>query len=641
MSNERIENASLKLSLLKALAPNHLQYTKDQLLDVLNSPISDNQATYFFDPVDLFDTDCYRAEILTNVDKILLKYEGDFITLRLENTESTQKIQKELLWAGLQLLAHLQTIEQEIGLQLERHNAYASSLKKLEVCRGLLVQTGYEPNSNPFNYESKLGNLGNAWYETKFKEFIQFIDDRNSTRLFWVWGRPNVGLALEWAGQTDAKQALLDDTEYWPGQVSWSLYLFRGTFYAAFMFNVWWNDPKWLEEKAGLSVQELASYRARHWRAYWDVYKYRILNDYVWGPINLLCCFWLKGDGFYGWLGDFATCFLLCMDIYLARLQLHEGQDKFEKIHQQHEHSLDKLSQKILTDDLILDLCKPNKDFDRFNEIDALVKFRNFDIKDRYALLDNYIDKKTPNPENPDLEALMLEWREIRAELQDLEQRWEKKKSLLKMDFAYAVGLLIIFICASALLIGLIGASLQPIGIIFCLVLTIAYRTSQAITKINHDIAERDEMIKQGTEYDYQLSLEHRKNKEPSKTAQLIYLNRVNNQAKIQEKSGLIQYQYYELIRTTLMRLLIPAAIGLTFVFAPATCFLVPTFVFVLVAAAVFAFILDQWAKAYKPDTAKMISKISETDYDKNFFKKTNDTADGRVCVNSQPVNQA
>lgn len=628
MHDSHGERYTQHLSTLSALTPGHVTRSElDLQLQELNTAVFPGAVTPFrcFNNIALLNTDCYRAEILHNVDKILERYQGDFTA---PDSDQSAQIEKDLLWASLQLFAHLQAIEQEIGLQIEPKAAYAKSLGKLESCQAILGKNGsHLPDLTRFlRYKPIVLNVdSDQWYEKTFKDFIQYIDDRNNTRLFWVWGGPNLDLALEYAGQTNAREQLAETT-YLPGQISWSLYLFRGTFFALKLFNVWWNNPKWLKELDGLTKEQRAEYRTRYLMAYWDVYKYRILNDYVWGPINLIVFEWWTGADIWGWLGNFATCFLLCMDLYLAELAFAEEQGKYLENHRQYSEQLTALTQKIeqnIRNGVKEALLEVTDEFDSLDALDKITHLHDYfaDKAQRFLPL---------TAEEAALARWLNDWDEVQQSQQDHEQRWQRKEKFLLLDCIYTKVLLVAFAMCTSLLIGgflplVVSVFLVKAGTMLCLALTILYRTIRAEMQITQDKEERAALQAQEQSFfkefhDLKVSKIENPGINHDKRMHDLYLHLLNIGKKINYQTDSIHYQYLELARTTLLRFLIPTVIGLTLVYAPATCLMVPTYVFVLAASAAFAYALDQFAKARKPDEVQNTSQLDLVKY-QTFFQ--------------------
>lgn len=616
MSNTETSQFVTLHPVLSALTPGHL--SSSQIKKQCQN-LASNQ--YRFDHRALAETDGYTSEILHNIDAIFEKYQGDFLSTY---THQAKKVEKDLLWAGLQLFARLQAIEQEVGFIVEPHSEYAAILARFETCRTLLTKN--RPDVGFINIlHQNLPILSDEyyhkWYEKSFKDFIQYIDDRNNTRLFWVWGRPNLDLALEYANQTEAR-AQLAGTTYLPGQISWSLYLFRGTLFFLKYMNKRFNDPKWLREMTELTSEERAIYRAQYLQACWDVYKYRILNDYVWGPINLVCFEWWTG-----WLGDFSTCFLLCMDIYLTHLGSAEELEKFQHNQEQYDKRLTDLSSEISTrafsSRMVANLfAQPQQTKQNFNSLPLVDKIKQVqsvfsEIMVSGGKLDN---------EDSALAELATDWIDVYQAQQDHAKRWEKKEALLNHDKIYTKLLLVAFaMCVSFLATSLLPVTLSVFltksGTMACLALTIWYRTARAFIQIGQDCEEKNVLLVQETQRIQEFFNLKMQFQQTSSTPLLNekmrhgYLSILKIGAQINQKSASIQYQYFELARTSLMRILIPTAIGLTLIYAPTLLFMVPTYVFTLVASAALAYALDRWAKTYKPAEEITEPSLNEASY--------------------------
>ena len=405
-----------------------------------------------------------------------------------------------------------------------------------------------------------------------------------------------------------------------PGQISWSLYLFRGSLFALKLFNVWWNNPKWLKEMEGLSIEERAALRQRYLIAYWDVYKYRILNDYVWGPINLFCLKWWTG-----WFGDFATCFLLCMDLYLADLTLAEEEKKHVKNQQQYTDKYAELSTQIFQS--LVNGVKKNLLHDHPG-------FDDFQVAEKIAILNDYFRTKTNRGEllTADESALvdiLSDLNDVHKNQQDHAQRWQKKLTFLWGDCIYTKALLVAFAMCVSLLVGgylpvALAVFLTKSGTVLCLALTILYRTVRVQVEISQAKEERKGLQAQEAQYFAEflnLKTNHldTPNRNNEKKMHDLYLRIVNMGSQINYQSASIQYQYLDLARTSLMRGLIPTLIGLTLVYAPATLFMIPTYVFTLAVSAALAYALDQAAKMYKPDEVTSPSIIEPSKY-QTFF---------------------
>lgn len=624
MSTEK-DQYNRQYKLLSALTPGLVTRNElDQQLKDLSGKESSvaSAPSDRFDNIALANADPCRAEISHNVDVVLAKYRGDVIT---RSKYQAKKIEKDLLWVALQSYAHLQAVEQEVGLILNPHSEYATNLNNITTCIDLLKKNGSDASDVEALLDKKPAgsDMDNGqWHEKSFNDFIQYIDDRNNTRLFWVWGRPTLDLVLSFEQQEEARQRLADTT-YIPGQISWSLYLFRGTLFFVKFMHKYFHTPKWLQEMQGLTSEQRAIYRALYIKAYWDVYKYRILNDYVWGPINWAGFVLLVGPGFYGWLNDFGTCILLYMDIYLTNLGSAEELKKFQDNDDHYIQKLRDLTEKIVS-------CI---DTDLENQL--LVSDKKFAAlldEDKVQFLDNFLSKKSlSNTEltqsKMDLMDMLTDWTDIRRAQQNHAERWRKKDQFLALDRVYTRALLFVFAMCVGFLVSsflpiVLVAAFAEIGTVLCMASTIVYRTARALLHIQQAKEDQAALLEeQKNALDTFMTL---RAAEPnvliSQKMENMYLSIVTIREQMNYQSASIQYQYFELARTSLMRVLIPVCIGLTMIYAPATLLMVPSYVFVLAASAVLAYALDRWAKAYKPSDEEPAPDFKQEEYT-NFEK--------------------
>ncbi|PJD94097.1 MAG: hypothetical protein CK424_00655 [Legionella sp.] len=577
-------------ALLSGLTPGHhsLENLQEHLAFLM--PTDTDAVPKSFDNLVLFKTDTYRSDSLNYVDVILAKYNDAVFEARCAEAA---RIEKDLLWSALQLYARLQAIHHDVGLILEPKTEYADCLTKLNRCTELLEKNQSHHIAKGINqlllYAAANAEIKDCWeqfvarfvdlrqWESFFSWFINQIDRRNETRLFWVWGRPNVELILGWFGQQEA-QSRLADTKTIPGQISWSLYLFRGSLFFLKYMHKRMNEPKWLQAMESLSAEERAKYRAQYIKAYWDVYKYRILNDYVWGPINLVCFKWWTG-----WAGDFATCFLLCMDIYLSDLTYTEGDIQYKAIQEKHAQRLAALSDDI-------EAHRPG--------------FVALGIEEALKTLNEELE----HHQNPLLRQLILDWMDVYHVKQQHHEHWVKKSQFLQYDRLYTKALLgAFFICVSLLIPGMLPASLSVFlssgGTILCMALTIVYRTARVGLKTTH--SQKEISTLRGLEQDYfnqfltLKSAQHPLDDATKSTMKRLYLDLITVGGQITLEHASIQYERLELARTTFLRVFVPTLIGVTSVCLPAT---LPLYMMVLAVSAVLAYGLDVLVRQYKPE---------------------------------------
>lgn len=614
MSASATEMEKMQTLLLSGLTPGHHSITElRNHLDTL-VPTPSHGIPRSFDNVVLFNTDKFRSDALHQVDELLDQYRD---VARMARYHHAEKIEKDLLWAALQLYARLQAIHHDVGLVLEPKTEYAQCLEKLQACQVLLTQNRSAQSAKLIgallDYATVNASIREYWeqfveyfielrqWESFFSWFINQIDKRNETRLFWVWGRPNVDLVLGWLGQKEA-QDRLSETKFIPGHISWALYAFRGTLFFLQYMHKQMNDPKWLKATDSLSPEERAIYRSLYIKAYWDVYKYRILNDYVWGAFNLVCYGWWTG-----WAGDVCTSFLLCMDIYLTDLNYSEAKLQYKTIQENHEQRLTQLSQDMEGYGARLSsLSREN--------------VRRFVEDDERKFCARILQGESLTQEEQAYRQLVVDWLNVDRVQQEHQKKWQKKSQFLEYDCIYAKVLLFaFFICVSLLVPGLLPASLNLFlsssGTVLCMALTIIYRTARVELKVSQ--SQQD--IRDLRQYEQQcffqfIELQSKQSSAEcvTKAMQDLYLDLVNVGRQINVENDVIQYERLELARTTLLRVLIPTLIGLASVYMAAT---LPIYGLVLAFSAVLAYALDVFVRQYKPAELQVSSTLNERQY--------------------------
>ncbi len=612
MSASAAEMEKMQL-LLSGLTPGH--HSIADIREHLDFLVPTHAIPRSFDNAVLFNTDIFRSDALNQVDELLAYYSE---AGRVLGNHDAEQNEKDLIWAALQLYARLQAIHHDVGLVLEPKTEYALCLEKLQACQKLLTKNSSAQSAQQvgalFAYATANAGLRDGWeefvacfidlrqWESFFAWFINQIDKRNETRLFWVWGRPNVDLVLGWLGQKEAQERLAA-TKFIPGHISWALYAFRGTLFFLKYMHKRLNDPKWLKATNALSPEERASYRALYIKAYWDVYKYRILNDYVWGAFNLVCYGWWTG-----WAGDACTSLLLCMDIYLTNLNFAEAKIQHRTIQERHELRLTEL----------------------LNSMEKIVGYRvsalsreavkGFLEECGQKLSTRVLQQESLTPEEQAFRELVGDWLKVERVQREHQKKWQKKSQFLEYDCIYAKALLFAFlICVSILMPGLWSISLNLLlsssGTVLCMALTIFYRTARVELKVSQSQQDIRDLRQQEQQCFYQFVTWQSKNSSAACVTgamQDLYLDLVKVGRKINFENDLIQYERLELARTTLLRVLIPTLIGLTSVYLTAT---LPIYGLVLAFSALLAYALDVFVRQYKPAELQASTTLNDTDY--------------------------
>ena len=594
-------------ALFRSLTPGYLSaHELKYHLDYLTRN-GEESTLHRFNKRTIFSTQQYRADILSHVDILLSKYQSspDLITTLSEPILA----ERALLWAALQLYAQLQAIDEDLGACHEPMTEYKKCSELLLRCAELLKRLSSQ-------YSAQVEQLSQVTlsrpkddiaydlgWETWFKSVVQFADEKNNTRLFWVWGKATEDLGFEYVGATEARERLSESSTI-PGIISWSLYFVRGSYFFYHYMQKRRAIPLWLQN-ASLPHVLQQQYLEQYYRGYWDLYKYRILNDYVWGPINLFSCYWWVGDDIYGWFGDFSTCFLLCMDIYLTELGAEEAAQAYYDISTRHEQSLASCTARIV------DALAQLSDKSEVHNIEGL----STDTLQSLLVLEAALCKKSLYSHNlsKDEVALYVMLQDLR-DLYDAKEaynlRWQNKVAVMNYERMYTWGLLIAFVMCVSLLMPLtlgvtLAMSLKASGTILCMALTIAYRTVKAMMQIGQDeaVIRRLEQNKENlyTEFQCLKQAVTPQNAAMKYRLQELYQALMSLEQQIQHDNASIRYQYLELARTSLMRILVPSLIALTLMFGPASILMIPAYVYALFLSGLLAYGLDKGAKCFKP----------------------------------------
>lgn len=469
----------------------------------------------------------------------------------------------------------------------------------------------------------------------------------NARRLFWVWTRCDIeGFIIT------AHQILLVSTMI-AAWVSFGLYWIRGGTTAAggiqHGFDLWVSE----QEK----VIEAKKRRQAHWKERRD----DILNDLIWGSSNFAGCFWLFGPSLLGFIGDLLTGVLLGMDLYLAYLRYADGWDEFydsvDRCNKQLINVLETMSKeenKIQDQQLITLLDKmlklmqgiekderehKNKQKDELEELavyreNLTTYMQSIGIKGRYHY-SGTIEQ---------LEVLVKRFTVLHSDKEVRKNHWTDKNKALVYDVCYAIVLMLAFWMMCGFYLSLIPVALpiavSLLGATMLVVSTIVWRTANArlewkgieLSEQSNEITYAKLMkrfIELGNEHANKLKL--KKSKIVGLSSEDILLNdydleRIDSQMKslywemlkLGAASGhqhrIVQFKQIELARASLLRILVPLAIAMTLLFAPAMTLAVPTYVFlmlgVLVAAVASSYAIDKLCKPKKIEWQQENGKV-------------------------------
>ncbi len=351
------------------------------------------------------------------------------------------------------------------------------------------------------------------------KTLRKWMDDFNERRLYWVWGGGLLATILELipdsvSGKKRTQDALAAPADIL-GNISWSLYYARFGLELTLLLKHTFKGP-WMNEREELIPRDERAL------AQWNERKFILLNDFIWGAVNLVTFFWLVGKGMLGYWGNALTVGPLLFDASMALWRLEEEKTKH-------------LAQMILFE----------KDLEAIN-----LKIEKAKDQEKAALL---------------LEKSNLEKAKRKLELDRKYQYYHAQA-----DLVYSVSLIVAFFIAVSLLIppGILAAQAATMislaGALLCFALTLAYNGVKGGINIAHQKA-----IKKEADQNCQKLIALFKEETDPRVKKLLYLDILQEKAESDFRAKLINYEKAKVIRSIVIDSLIPPLIFLSFMFLP------------------------------------------------------------------------
>lgn len=394
----------------------------------------------------------------------------------------------------------------------------------------------------------------------KTSVIVNWMTELNGQRLKWVWVNSFLSCVISMLpsnfahiGQTEKAIAA---PSMLTGYMSWVLYYFRFGINLCLLLKHTLQGPWMSKEERQIPASE-------RFKTQWNQRKFALLNDSIWGTANMVCFFWLVGNGMLGYGGNLLTTLLLLMDTTLCAWGFWEEST-------QHNDDLRMMN---------LNISQLQHKINITQGVDEILILK--------CHLDKYIKQR---------DQLILDWK--------------YKKYALINDLTYAAGLLAAFsiMCcllfppgllapAATLILGVAGAAL-------CFTLTTtcaAIRGSIDISKMNTTLAlTENEYSKTKTKFT-------KRHDELGKNRLYLELLRLDNTKGYQRQQ--INYQKLQLVRSVVTDALVPLTVFLTFTFMP-----LGIAIAVLAAGIALAILTNYLIKQFEPK-AQPLPEYKPDDY--------------------------
>lgn len=425
-------------------------------------------------------------------------------------------------------------------LLLWQHNDYLKYKDNIQRCEQLIdyidVNKGEHKSIGALEHEHAFpgrpvaycGMQAGTWMgerildvvSNKTTTVIEWMTAINEKRLYWVWG----------GGLLRTVLALLPDTLYniqhakhvasapnqFTGYMSWTLYYARFALNSFLLIKDTFAPP--------MTDAELEKGSIDYWERFktqWNIRKFTLLNDSIWGIANMVCFFWFTGSN-----GDALTVALLSFDLFIAIWDFEEQKTLYNK-----------------------------------NMLD-------------YETESNKLTRELINTQN-DAEA-----KEISLKLKKLEKEkvasvrdFDHKKLGLISNIAYAASLMVAFVLLTMPFLPIPAATLIIIGVIgaiLCFALTVIYNAIKGgleIKNANLSAKEAKMDLKQKITEFNQLMMENENLDEEDKV--FLFLDIKQLLAETEYQKQMVLYQTMHLIRNIFIQSLIPALMFVSLVFLP------------------------------------------------------------------------
>lgn len=471
----------------------------------------------------------FHLAVLADTDKILITY---------MSTEQKQQLAHDLRSTYLLLLAQI-----EYELTHQKTENLANYYQSLKSCAALL--DGLNPGwQNDFD---KVGTCTHEYSTDKTavsylgialaKEFAEqlvsigttkniktFVKGLNEKRLYWVWGSSFLKTMLSLAPDTfynvPQANALVPLPDPFTGSLSWGLYYFRFALNCFLLLKHTCAHPWMSAEESAVPWQD-------RFKIQWNMRKFSLLNDSIWGVANFLCFFWLTGAGFLGTVGDAVTIGLLLFDTIVSIWD-------FEEQKTLHEAQRAQYTQDINT------------------------------IKDKIKALEREGDNQT------EIQRLTWQLNSLEREEQQCIANWALEKISLYNNMIYAIGLMLAFVVMTMPFVPFTAATALAFGVtgaVICFTLTVINNAIQSgieLYKTKNALANYEQAFDK-------IMQQFKNNPQDENPQKLLFLELQRLEALCEYHQQTADLQTAHLIRSVIMEVCTPAILFASLVFFPLT----------------------------------------------------------------------
>jgi hypothetical protein len=463
------------------------------------------------------------------------------------------------------------------GEQFSPQKNLQQAINDSEKCLALLGMTNIAP-----------------WFVEKIREFSdgktkavrQWIDEINNQRLYWSWGNSMLlailsNLPNDFFNKQQTERSLIIPNQI-NGSLGWILYYIR---FGIDLFLL-------LKHTIGMGKGESKIPPIERFKTQWNQRKYDLLNDSIWATANLVCYFWLVGNGMCGYAGNLLTIGLYLVDLALATWKYwEESTEHNAKIRalESDKESLKKLQQEQIS--RINLLQKKNDDNQKrieelFAKLEALTsQINRSDEHNKKDLQESWnanftslrsLKDETEKNQN-ELKAAQEKHNDLAREINRVtkikikaELDWKYRRYGLMRDLMYALGIVLAFsitcspffppaaiVPATVMILGALGATL-------CFVINFVHTIASNYFEIAKS-ADTNQLKKtEYTELLKQFDQEHEQN-----IKKQLYLEIEALKAESKYHQDLTKYQSSKLVHSILIDAILPAMVFACFTFLP------------------------------------------------------------------------